>query len=144
MSDIRTCPLDGKDLIATQYEADVEVDLCQTCGGVWLDAGELQRIQDLVENDYSSALKEVPDDVAKAYALAREQYADALCCPCCNEPLEKIEYGFCSQIVIDVCSRCRGTWLQRDELKSLEIFFERSQAETEELRRGFFASLFRS
>lgn len=39
------CPDDGSSLEAvTRY--GVEIDVCPCCGGVWLDGGELQRLQD--------------------------------------------------------------------------------------------------
>ena len=37
------CPKDGYDLI-TQTLRDVQVDTCAHCGGIWLDAGELERL----------------------------------------------------------------------------------------------------
>lgn len=43
------CPkCDGK-LVETDYE-NVSVDVCDTCSGVWFDAGELAQIVDKNEN----------------------------------------------------------------------------------------------
>lgn len=43
------CPkCDGK-LIGTDYE-DIKIDVCNSCGGVWLDAGELAQIVEKNEN----------------------------------------------------------------------------------------------
>lgn len=43
------CPkCDGK-LVETNYE-DIKIDVCDTCHGVWLDAGELAHIMHKDEN----------------------------------------------------------------------------------------------
>ena len=34
------CPKDGSELVETEFWG-VKVDVCATCGGMWLDAGEL-------------------------------------------------------------------------------------------------------
>jgi hypothetical protein len=34
------CPKDGSELLETELRG-VKVDICSTCGGMWLDAGEL-------------------------------------------------------------------------------------------------------
>jgi hypothetical protein len=41
----RVCPNGHGHLATLRYgESDIEVDVCPTCGGVWLDAGELDKI----------------------------------------------------------------------------------------------------
>ena len=72
-------------------------------------------------------------------ALARSE--GAFSCPHCHNEMEKREYGYCSQIMIDVCPSCRGIWLHKDEILELEIFFEKCEAETEQARLGFLGSL---
>lgn len=136
------CPLDGSELAPTMYEADVEVDQCPDCKGVWLEEGELERIQDAVENDYSEELKEVPNYVSRAFDMAKAQQEADRTCPKCTTTMTKREYGLASQIMIDVCTKCRGIWLDTNELQTLEVFFERTRSEAKEVRKGFFGSLF--
>jgi len=38
------CPLDGGALRAHAHR-QIEIDVCDHCGGVWLDAGEMQTLQ---------------------------------------------------------------------------------------------------
>jgi Zn-finger nucleic acid-binding protein len=38
-----SCPGDGQALTAVKHRG-IEVDVCGTCGGVWFDHGELQKI----------------------------------------------------------------------------------------------------
>ncbi len=135
------CPDDGNLLNKRIYESVIEIDECPECQGIWLDAGELERIQETIENDYSDELKKIPEYIAGAYNMAMAREEGERECQNCNRPMEKREYGFCSQITIDVCPYCRGIWLDKGEIQGLEVFFERSKAETNEIRRGFFGSL---
>ena len=40
------CPIDNSELQSQTYEADLTVDVCSECGGMWLDRGELEAIQE--------------------------------------------------------------------------------------------------
>lgn len=135
------CPKDKHELIKELYEDCVEIDKCSTCQGMWLDEGELEKIEETIKNDYTDELKKLPDYANEAFNMSRASSEKAYICPTCDEPLEKKEYGFCSQIIIDVCPSCRGMWLDDHEIQKLEIFFERSKIESKELRKSFFDSL---
>jgi hypothetical protein len=37
------CPRDGSELVAVRFN-DVQVDRCVECGGLWLDAGEIEHL----------------------------------------------------------------------------------------------------
>jgi Zn-finger nucleic acid-binding protein len=134
------CPVDGNELRSGYYEADVEVDQCSKCEGIWLEKGELERIQEVVLHDYRGELAQIPEDARKAYQAARQK-RDPLKCPACQSEMTEREHGYCSQIFIDVCRKCQGVWLDKGELQALEVFFERSKADTRELRKGFWRSL---
>jgi uncharacterized protein len=136
------CPHDESDLQRRPYESDVVVDQCRVCDGVWLDKGELEKIQETVENDYQGELEKMPESTVQAYRSARSEHErGSLACPNCQADMTEREHGYCSQIFIDVCQSCSGVWLDKGELKALEVFFERSKADTRELRRGFWQSL---
>jgi hypothetical protein len=49
------CPKCGMDL-ATVMLHRVEVDTCGACGGVWLDAGELEKLQKVGSSSLASLL----------------------------------------------------------------------------------------
>jgi hypothetical protein len=135
------CPDDSTSLQRQNYEGDVQVDGCPECGGIWLDHGELEAIEDRRENDYRAELKTIPNYFDKSYAMALARSEGTYMCPRCERAMEKREYAFCSQVMIDVCPQCRGVWLHDDELSELEVFFERNRLETAEIRKGFLASL---
>ena len=135
------CPLDGHELARQRYEADIDIDKCPECGGIWLDHKELERIQDTREHDYSDEIKQIPNLVNQAYAMALARSKPTVQCPSCGQEMERREHGSCSQVMIDVCSSCRGIWLDNGEINALEIFFERARSETAEIRSGFLAGL---
>jgi Zn-finger nucleic acid-binding protein len=136
------CPHDGTELSTRTYEAQIEVDECPKCNGMWLDKGELEQVQETIANDYRAELRGIPNSTVEAYKAARGRGPDdALKCPKCDDMLHQREHGYCSQIYIDVCQGCRGVWLNAGELQELEMFFERSQLETPKIRKSFWASL---
>ena len=135
------CPDDSTNLERTTYEGDVQVDRCPDCGGIWLDHGELEAIEELQENDYRAELKTIPNYFEKSYEMALARSEGTYMCPQCERAMEKREYAFCSQVMIDVCPQCRGVWLHEDEIAELEIFFEKNRLETAEIRKGFLMSL---
>ena len=135
------CPIDGSELVQAPYEDDIIVDTCPTCHGMWLDKGEREAIEEIKEHDYSQELARMPDLGYNAFELAQQKAARTLTCPKCAIEMEKREYARCSQVMIDVCPQCHGTWLDKGEVESLEIFFERSHLQTAPLRRTFFKDI---
>ncbi len=93
--------------------ADVfEVDVCPSCGGVWLDAAELSKIDDnfFVDVEKMELLKAAPG-----------QDDRALRCPRCGGTpvLEKGHPRGHKGLVVDRCPKCRGFWLDRGELEKM-------------------------
>ena len=137
------CPTDGDNLVSQVYEADIEIDQCPNCGGMWLDHQELERIQGTRQHDYSEEVSQMPDLVGNAYAMALARSEPSLSCPKCKRLMDRQEHGDCSQILFDICPTCRGVWLDKGELRALEVFFEKTSSETSEITSGFLASLVR-
>ena len=135
------CPVDSEELQKITYEAQIEVDQCPSCLGMWLDYGELESIQDSREIDHSVELQNIPNYFDKSHQFVLARNEDTFYCPHCSNEMEKREYGYCSLIMIDVCPSCRGIWLHKGEIKELEIFFEKSKLETKEIRKSFLHSL---
>ena len=139
------CPRDGSELETVTYEADIEVDQCPTCRGMWLDKGVLEQIQETIENDYSKELAVEPDHVRRAYALSRPTHTGQIKCPKCAEDMTAKEYAYCSQVVVDICPEDHGMWLDAGEIQALEQFFERARKEVHEaekhMAKGLWTSL---
>ncbi len=122
------CPRDGTTLHSRKYEANIEVDLCPTCRGMWLDKGELEAIQETTERDYSKELAaSTGTEPLSVKQLQKQQERGPIDCPKCHTAMEAREYGYSSQIIIDTCVEGCGVWLDKGEIQALEKFFERNR-----------------
>jgi Zn-finger nucleic acid-binding protein len=138
------CPHDASPLLTQTYEANIEVDVCGECKGMWLDKGELEAIEAASEHDYHAQLDQFATQAADSLHVAEQLAAAPIRCPKCGGEMDKREYGYCSRIVIDTCNDGCGIWLDAGEIQALEIFFEQSQraaADVIPLRWRLWASL---
>ena len=124
---MRNCPVDDFTLRQETYEG-VTIDVCPHCGGVWLDAGELEAVQNAQASDF----RDVPtsgamDSVRAAEAMGRVAEETPRSCVVCNSGLVQKEYAFASQVMVDNCPKGHGMWLDKNELARLEMFFEDEQ-----------------
>lgn len=125
---VLNCPRDGAALVAAKYEGDVTVDRCPTCGGIWLDQGELEQIQTLTERVHPEAVSAL-QTMNASINLARQKQLPSVKCPSCAVEMFRKEYAHCSLILIDVCPGGHGLWLDKGELQALEQFFEQLRRE---------------
>jgi Zn-finger nucleic acid-binding protein len=100
------CPVCYKPMIAMELD-EVELDHCLGCGGVWLDAGELQLLL---------------GDLANASALLDSFHSEPSAeksrkCPICRKRMEQVHLS-CEKepILIDRCRRRHGLWFDKGEL----------------------------
>jgi Zn-finger nucleic acid-binding protein len=135
------CPKDNSALFPQEYEGGIYADVCTSCRGMWLDRGELEKTEETAGRDYSEELSRIPDLVGGAYEKARQKTRKGMPCPKCGGVMERKEYAYCSQVMIDKCPKCGGVWLDRGEVEALEIFYERSRKEAGKLRRSFLEGL---
>ncbi len=91
---------------------DVEIDYCTDCGGIWLDAGELELL--LGEPGRARHLL----DSFKADRGSTEHVRK---CPICDKKMRRIVVGSAAPaLLIDKCRRGDGLWFDKGELH--EIF----------------------
>jgi len=121
------CPRDNSELQSTIYEKDISVETCDTCGGVWLTKEQLEIIQEIKEHDYTEELSSTPDLGYGSYRIVEQKTRQPILCPLCDIEMESREYARSSQIMIDVCPKCHGIWLDKMELEALELFYERAR-----------------
>ena len=116
-------------LEAIAHEAGVELDCCRGCGGIFLDHGELAKIQTAAANGITKPTRVPTTALQRIYARAREHGAGtngeaaALGCPSCAGEMAARNWGFGSEVMIDTCIECRGVWLDFGELDALEDLF---------------------
>lgn len=117
-----------------QHASGLEIDRCPACGGVWLDPGELERIE-----IYALRNKKSVDSYTKAVGQVRRAFAHAhrpespsqdesaeptiLDCPSCNSPMLPREWSIGTLVDVDICLECRGIWLDPQELETLVTIF---------------------
>ena len=111
--------------------SEVEADYCTGCGGIWLDAGELEL---LLENpqkqqELLSSFKER----AGCQEIRRK-------CPICMKKMRKIIVGTSEPVLlIDKCSRGDGLWFDKGELQDI---FDRAKLDRENKIQKLLADMF--
>jgi Zn-finger nucleic acid-binding protein len=108
------CPACFNELSEMQV-GSVKVDVCEGgCGGIWLDAFELQQVDDEEEEAGSRLLAiERDENIVVDFMRKRD-------CPRC--PHIKLQRHFFSskrQVEIDECPNCSGYWLDAGELAKI-------------------------
>ena len=85
-------------------------DICESCGSLWLDKGELDKMAFQVQGsiEYSSERFVKDTDEETRYCLR-----------CDNEELRKVYFIGYSDIILDHCENCGGFWLDGDELERI-------------------------
>ena len=90
---------------------DVEIDHCTDCGGIWLDAGELEL---LLGNPVKA--KHLLDSF-KTYPGCTEKRRK---CPICLKKMKKIIVGQSTPVLlIDKCPKGDGLWFDKGELQDI-------------------------
>jgi Zn-finger nucleic acid-binding protein len=123
------CPRDHSTLKTETYEGKVEVDKCPACRGVWLDAGELEAIQNASDSRHLHLNDAPGDSVERSINEVAQLGTKGAKCPHCSALMVPRDYGFGSQVVIDACPSGCGVWLDVGEIEALEAFYEQSHAD---------------
>jgi len=126
------CPVCENAMITLEL-ADVEIDHCTVCGGIWLDAGELEMLL---------------DDRKRAKYLLDSFNIDKFCkeehrkCPICFKKMQKIVVGTSTPVLlIDKCSKNHGLWFDQGELKEI---LDKAQLDEESKIQKLLADMFGS
>jgi Zn-finger nucleic acid-binding protein len=113
---IMQCPNCGAALQKSNY-LGLEVDRCQSCQGMWLDAQELDTLED----------KAFAEDNLKGSLMTRSE-ATARLCPHCRKPLREFEYRI-NSLKLDYCEQGDGYWLDAHEAERVvDLMTQRSAA----------------
>lgn len=124
------CPSCGNAMITLEL-ADVEIDYCVGCGGIWLDAGELELL--LGNRQKAVALVASFREVPSATEKPRK-------CPICGKKMAKIAVGGGDPLLlIDKCRRGDGLWFDSGELKDV---LDRGQLDKDSRIQKLLADMF--
>ncbi len=104
------CPVCKNAMIVLEL-AEVEVDYCTDCGGIWLDAGELGLL--LGDSQQSKQLLDSFKDDSDSTEKRRK-------CPICLKKMQKVIVGPSKPpLLIDKCVRGHGLWFDHGELQNI-------------------------
>ncbi len=107
---IRVCPKCDVPLFLVHFK-NIEVDVCPTCRGIWLDAGELEELLRQTGAGADDPLLQFQKQPGVAAPKAGHL------CPRCDERLREIRAG--DSLTLDRCPRGHGLWFDADELAQL-------------------------
>ena len=96
------CPVCRQSMLDIEYNK-IELDYCEKCKGVWFDAGELELLLELEKPDVF--IKEM---LEKGEVRCVE---DKRKCPLCARKMKKSPLGQEPEVLVDVCPRAEGIWL---------------------------------
>jgi Zn-finger nucleic acid-binding protein len=124
------CPACNGPMITMELQ-DVEIDHCLTCGGIWLDAGELEILLD----DAAKA-RTLLDSFRREIAVTERPRR----CPICDKKMTKALVGRSKPaLLIDACRRGDGLWFDRGELPDV---VDRAQLDENNRVRTLLADMF--
>lgn len=116
------CPGCGARLQVTMARHGIELDACEECGGIWLDAGELEVITSGLDPAPGFG---APDEAALRSRVERPagsgtevRYRE---CVRCREVMTRRNFGTISGVIVDECRR-HGVFLDAGELEAVEAF----------------------
>ena len=122
------CPVCDNPFIIVERN-NIEVDYCMFCHGFWLDFGELELLNEILQtnSEFVSPFKHPQVKTnEKAYK-----------CPCCSASLKKVKI---KDIVIDVCPNEHGIWFDKGELSAI---LSNSSVEGQEKIINFLGEMFK-
>jgi len=103
------CVACGQPLITCEYD-QLEIDYCTSCGGIWLDHGELS----LILNDSGAGEGQLLALTGEGPATASRRK-----CPICSKKMEQVALAETGGPTLDRCERDHGIWFDRGELESV-------------------------
>jgi len=124
------CPV-CKNAMITMELAEVEIDHCTECGGIWLDAGELELLLGEPEKA-KGLLASFHVDTGTTEKRRR--------CPICEKKMQKIVVGTSKPaLLIDKCRRGDGLWFDKGELQDI---LDRARLDKEHKIQRLLADMF--
>lgn len=92
------------------FTAKASYDVCESCGGLWLDKGQLDKLAFQVDGDieYCSTEQTGEPDSAK------------LCPRCPGEHLHKVKFLGGDALILERCDNCTGFWLDGGQIERID------------------------
>jgi uncharacterized protein len=116
------CPNCHKPLTRFTFK-NVQLDDCPECGGIWFDADELRQVKASGPDAWTEIESQVaprsPETTAPKAGYERK-------CPKCGVDMQPYRYMINSDVHLDECEQCGGTWVDDTELVAMSEFLQKS------------------
>jgi len=112
---LRSCPrchIRSMNLISYK---NVEIDICNHCGGRWFEKGQLDKVILKAHPEYTFSIIES----LGIYKGASENY-----CPNCDIKLKIYSMTQEAGLQIGVCAECCGIWVEKEQFNEAKAFYE--------------------
>ncbi len=104
------CPACRNAMVVLEL-AEVEIDHCMECGGIWLDAGELEMLFDDPQQAHQCI---------GSFRVDSRSEEKPRACPICDKKMEKVVVGAEQpKLLIDRCKKGDGLWFDSGELQDV-------------------------
>ncbi|NEO25701.1 MAG: zf-TFIIB domain-containing protein [Kamptonema sp. SIO4C4] len=109
------CPKCGGKMEQVAY-ANIEIDRCQDCHGLWFDAQEAEKLKQI---DGSEILDDGNPELGRYYNRNRTKIS----CPRCRAKMSQMLDIDRYSIWYEKCPKCQGIWLDAGEFKKFKDNF---------------------
>jgi Zn-finger nucleic acid-binding protein len=110
-----TCLDCGKEMASYEVHTSsttATYDVCEACGGLWLDKGQLDKVADQVAGDIEYCSTEEAEAATPA--------SDKICPRCPSEHLIKVKFLGDDAIILERCDNCHGFWLDGGQIDRID------------------------
>jgi Zn-finger nucleic acid-binding protein len=116
-----------KNVTETELFDKVSYDVCSTCGGLWLDRGELDKVASQTPGSVEqSTLFNLREMEARNLdnPMLRERLSLIRECLRDGQRMVKMQFMGDAPIVMDYCKTCGGLWLDKGELSEINRYIK--------------------
>ncbi|MEN3015383.1 MAG: zf-TFIIB domain-containing protein [bacterium] len=99
--------------------SNIEINVCQTCGGIWFETKELGMATAVDKKE----IEQLTQTLSQAKDIEKSQDME-MQCPKCSTNMFKYRYMYTSDIYIDSCEQCEGIWVDKGELLRIVNYLE--------------------
>lgn len=108
----KRCPKCVNVALEVTHYCGEEIDVCRQCGGLWFEKNQVNRMIEEINDG--------PIGECYSHHFGEPQGSTELNCPDCGSHLEAVHLLKDYQTELDICRKCDGSWIDKDELTSVE------------------------
>jgi Zn-finger nucleic acid-binding protein len=106
----------------------IPVEICETCGGTWLDEGRLKWVLEIgprsLPADRVEKMTRFSHRPQPSYRLNEEETLRIVKCPYCIGVMRPVNYSANSGVAIYKCLNDHGVWIPKGGLDRLIVFID--------------------